>query len=47
VAEGARGVARVALDGCGHFALDGLAPGGHRLEVELPRARITLPPVYL
>jgi hypothetical protein len=45
--EGARGVVKTALDACGHFAIDGLTSGGHWLEVELPSARIALPPVYL
>ena len=44
--DGTRGFVKVGLDECGHFAIDGLTPGGHWLEVELPRARIALPPVY-
>ena len=47
IIEGARGVVKAGLDEGGHFAIDGLASGGHWLEVELPRARIALPPVYL
>jgi hypothetical protein len=42
-----RGVVKTALDGCGHFAVDGLAPGWHRIEIGLPDALITIPAAYL
>ena len=47
VVEATRGFVKTGLDDCGQFSIDGLTSGGHWLEVELPSARIALPPVYL
>jgi hypothetical protein len=38
---------KAALDGCGHFAIDGLVPGRYRIEAGLPNALIVLPPVHV
>ena len=47
VVENGHGFVKTGLDECGHFSIDGLASGGHWLEVQLPHARIALPSVYL
>ena len=38
---------RADLDNCGRFAIDGLAPGRHQIEVSLPLAAIGLPPIHI
>jgi len=45
--EGAYGTVQAELDGCGHFAVDGLSQSGHRIEIVLPDALIEIPTVYL
>lgn len=45
--EGAFGTTETDLDGCGHFAVDGLSASGHRLEIVLGDALIEIPTVYL
>jgi hypothetical protein len=47
VLDGARGLVKIGLDECGHFSIDGVAAGRHRLEVRLPDATIEIPSLYL
>jgi hypothetical protein len=47
VVEDVYGSYRAELDDCGHFAIDGLTPGRHRLEVHVPSALIAVPPVHI
>lgn len=45
--EGAYGAVETDLDNCGHFAVDGLTPSGHRLEIRLADVLIEIPTVYI
>ena len=47
VVEATRGFVKTGLDDCGHFTIDGLSPGWHRIEVSLAHATIDIPAVYL
>jgi hypothetical protein len=47
VVENGHSVVETELDECGHFAIDGLLAGWHRVEVHLPVALVVLPPVCL
>ena len=47
VVEDGHSVVETGLDECGHFAIDGLLAGWHRIEVRLPLALVVLSPVYL
>ena len=47
VVENGHSVVEMDLDECGHFAIDGLLAGWHRIEVHLPLALVVLPPVCL
>ena len=47
IVENGHGFVKTGLDGCGHFAMDGLIAGRHRVEVTLPYATIEIAAVYL
>jgi hypothetical protein len=47
VIESVHGSIGAELDNCGHFTIDGLTPGRHRIEVHLPLALISVPPIHM
>jgi len=47
VLEAAHGVVSTGLDDCGHFSIDGLGAGWHRMEARLPHALIVIRSLHL